>query len=523
MKQQIFYVIGIFTLFIAIAGCKEDDFVPINPTDEINTNTEQVEGMIVLGKQLDDPYSFKNIKKAYASLMAKGFKADAVNLTPTHLYLRFLPKNEEEWAILKRDSTIALFDYPLNYEIATNGTYYHDPELPDSAITWQYTVIPLNHPIPEVFHEKLYEVFIPPIEEDDSTQKGSLDEFYARLEYESMKLTGNLSGSEAQSGTKDLWPDKWRPKGTLKVNDDYLGEIPLVGAKVHVRFLTHIETDITDDKGYFETTKFRYKVHYSIKWERADFDIRSGNWGQAWYHRDDRHDDVWNFTISKGGMSWVYAHIHRGAHKYYYDNTYGIKSPPKDGKLLKQRIHIGAMDKSGRAHYYDFNKFWLSPQIKVYAKTTSGNWNSSEYIFGTTVHELAHASHWEIGYSYGQYVLDAIFSEPFLPESWALGVESVITSDVYGNTWEQNQRVTLNDILGNGGYTPIVWDMIDNFNQREWYGNSYPVDRVSGYTLPQLENALKNNTSWEAWRNAIRDMYDNPTESYLNELFANYK
>ena len=51
----------------------------------------------------------------------------------------------------------------------------------------------------------------------------------------------------------------------------------------------------------------------------------------------------------------------------------------------------------------------------------------------------------------------------------------------------------------------------------------YTDDRVSGYTLPQLEDALKNNTSWEAWRNAIREMYDNPTEGYLNELFANYK
>lgn len=207
------------------------------------------------------------------------------------------------------------------------------------------------------------------MEEDDSTQKGSLNEFYARLEYKSMKLTGNLSGSEAQSGTKDLWSDKWRPKGTLKVNDDYLGEIPLVGAKVHVRFLTHVETDITDNTGYFETTKFRYKVHYSIKWKRADFDIRSGNWGQAWYHRDGRHDDVWNFTLSKGGMSWCYAHIHRAAYEFYYLNDkYGIQKPPSQGGFLNQNLHMGTMDSEGRSHYYDFKKYILASQVTVFCK-----------------------------------------------------------------------------------------------------------------------------------------------------------
>ena len=180
------------------------------------------------------------------------------------------------------------------------------------------------------------------------------------------------------------------------------------------------------------------------------------------------------------------------------------------------------MEKSGRAHYYDFNKFWLSPQIKIYAFDNLGNWNISEYIFGATVHELAHASHWEIGYTYGQYVVDAIFSEPFLPESWAQGVEAVITSNIYGNVWEQDQDVMLSEILGNGGYTPIVWDMIDTDNQRT-VNIAFPIDNVSGYTLTQLENALYGNYTWYSWCNAIRDNYTNPTEGNLAELFGNYK
>jgi len=58
------------------------------------------------------------------------------------VYLRFLPKNEDEWQILKTDSNIVLYDFPLDYDIEVYGTYYHDPEISDSSITWQYTVIP---------------------------------------------------------------------------------------------------------------------------------------------------------------------------------------------------------------------------------------------------------------------------------------------------------------------------------------------------------------------------------------------
>ncbi len=65
--------------------------------------------------------------------------------------------------------------------------------------------------------------------------------------------------------------------------------------------------------------------------------------------------------------------------------------------------------------------------------------------------------------------------------------------------------------------------MIDNFDQRSKYGNAFPIDRVTGYTLKQLEDALYNGNTWSAWRDKIKSDYDNPTEIYINELFSNYK
>jgi hypothetical protein len=133
MKKKIinsfFYLLVGVTL---ITSCKKEDVNTINP--KINSVENQKDGMIVLGDKLDDPYSLDNMKKAYENLRKRG-DAPEVEITPTHTYIRFLPKDETEWGILKSDTTIEVFDYPLNFEIQNIGTYYHDPSLPDSSIT----------------------------------------------------------------------------------------------------------------------------------------------------------------------------------------------------------------------------------------------------------------------------------------------------------------------------------------------------------------------------------------------------
>ena len=75
----------------------------------------------------------------------------------------------------------------------------------------------------------------------------------------------------------------------------------------------------------------------------------------------------------------------------------------------------------------------------------------------------------------------------------------------------------------NTDYTPIVIDMIDTRNQFS-ESSSRPNDRVSGYTLGQLEDALPGTLgSWWVWRNNIRSQYSNPAEGdELDYLFREY-
>lgn len=264
------------------------------------------DGRIVLGKKINDPFAITNIQRAVSSLRSSG--VDTPNeIAPNKIYIRFLPKTEKEWDLLKSDSTLILYDFPLDYEIEVNGSYYHDPSLPDTAITWQYTVVPIDYPLPEIETEVLYEVYIPSFEneEDEGSFRSAKSLFDEALIIESFKLTGNgdeLNSSDVQ--TRGLFnPKRWHPSGTVKVWDDVLQQyIALEGAEVHARWSTHIEKDITDSNGYFKVGGFIFNVNYAIKWQRADYDIRDGNFGQAWLNGPKQKGD-WNLNIPAGAKS----------------------------------------------------------------------------------------------------------------------------------------------------------------------------------------------------------------------------
>jgi hypothetical protein len=102
-----------------------------------------------------------------AFLSSGRISGDDIEITTTHLYLKFKPKNEAELAILKSYSTLILFDYPLDYPSVKQGDYYHDPTVPIDRPTYQYASVTVNKELPNgVEHEVLAELFIPDEEKD---------------------------------------------------------------------------------------------------------------------------------------------------------------------------------------------------------------------------------------------------------------------------------------------------------------------------------------------------------------------
>ena len=83
--------IGTFILLavsVILYGCSKTDFSSDIIEDEA-TGDKLAHDEIVLGAKLDDPYSVENVTKALASLYP--VKADRVDVTPTDIYVRFLP------------------------------------------------------------------------------------------------------------------------------------------------------------------------------------------------------------------------------------------------------------------------------------------------------------------------------------------------------------------------------------------------------------------------------------------------
>ncbi|MCF6297533.1 MAG: hypothetical protein L3J08_06065 [Flavobacteriaceae bacterium] len=485
------------------------------------------------------------MRKAYQNLSlnkSSNFsKSGESKIQTTHYYVRFLPKDDIEKEVLQDQDELMLFDMPLDYELEEGvGGVYHDPTLPINQITWQYTSVPVDYKFRDIQYEKLANLFLQDDEDEKSNTKNKMNtNFWYELEDEALLITGNKDEIEEENTGTANKRRKWYPSGKIRYEDNTTSTskiIPLQGAKIIVKRWFRWRSDITDANGYFKVGKFRNKkVKCAIKWERKDWDIRSGSYGQAWYGFESlKRGRSWNKTIKKSiePRNWLYASVHRGAMEYFYNHkSYGIRKPYNKRILLKRRLHIGAKDKRGRAHYFDFNRIWWASPIAIYSKGNNGTVYDSRELFATTVHELAHVSHWEIGYNTGKYIIDRLADDPFLPESWATGVEYVIIERVYPKQvygiydFDYQQQRTLRYIqTSSQGYTPIVIDMIDSFNQST-VNSARPNDRVSGYTLGQLEDALPGALgSWWRWRTKIKEKYNNPTENKeLDYLFKEYR
>ncbi len=520
MKNK--FLLAILALSFGLFSCEKDKL----EQGESNTITEEQphnvsDGIVVLGEKINDPYAICNMKAAYSNLKSAGEDTPVEEIQPNKKYLRFLPKDEAEWDLLKSDTSLVLYDFPLDYEIAVYGTYYHDPELPDSSVTWQYCVVPIDKEVPNIQHELLYEVFIPSFDslELDTTFKSAsiTTNFFEQLVYESYKLTGNVKETDDNlKSTKGIFkPKRWHPSGRITVQDDLLGSIPLEGANVHARWATHMEDCNTNSKGEFSMGGFIYEVNYSIKWDRYEYSIRSGTAGQAWYNGP-KQKGAWNLHISSGA-SIFYATIHRAAFHYYYGNTGGIKRPPQNSGLDAQ-MKIAAMNESND----DINGQHAAWKRVLGILNWIKIWNpqhDDDDIYGTVIHELAHASHWDMGHG------DFNDTETIVKESWARGVQRVLTRMVYSSYNPSYARVN---------YTGIVIDMIDGFGTKgtsSWWDNDkddwgYPAsyksynDQVSGYTLKQIEDALKGQKNWSGWKDNIKNKYTNGTENNLDAAFT---
>lgn len=503
-KIRILVGIGAVLIFV---GCQQASVNSITPIEDPSDTPEQ----LVLGKKLENPYSVSSMMRARDSLVARGTLAKLSvtdeDLSATHYYIRFKPKTEAQLIDLKKDPTLVLWDYPLDYEILKGGTGYRDPEIAKGDPIYQYTAVDVKKPLPSIEYEILEKLILDPKSENSILAKRAVSGFYSMLEQEALRITGNLSTSENSLAKKVA--GKWRPTGSIQVTDDVLKKnMPVVQVNVRVRNWFLWWDGYTDNNGNFSSSEeYNGDVSYSLRWQYPDnkFDVRDGTFGQAFYNGPSNKRGAWNLVISSG-MSWVYAHIFRAGRFYIAEEPWNLGAP-------FNHISIGAYDEDGRAYHMYPALFFTD--IRIY-RTYSGSTRTAKDLFRTTCHELAHAHHREIR---GNATWSDIDNK--IQEGWAVGIGQFMEDRIYSNKsfW---QEVSFTWMKGDGEkkYTPIVIDLIDVLNQRI-YGTDYPIDKVSGYTLEQIQNSLKDQTSWSSWRDKIKSI-SNPTNGSVDELFNQY-
>ena len=387
---------------LALASCGKDT-IPSGP-DPRSPYGDISHGLIEIGEKLEDPYTVENMEKALQSLYP--VKAERIDIHPTDLYVRFLPRTDAELEVL-RSAGLYLMDHPMDHRILKEGDWYRDPSLEDDAITWQYAVVDKGFAFPDgIVHEVLEKCYISEHDPDTRAADG-ID--WAAVERESFLLTGNqdiispLTKAELQT-----------PQGRITMTDPLFSggkPVGVSGVKVACNCFTKICVTYTDRDGYYTMDKSftsdpRYRLVFQnekgfsiginlILLPASVSTLGTGGAGGIDY----------NITEEDDAALMRRTAVNNAAYDYYSRcNPQGldITPPPDDIRIWiipflenssAPMLHHGAgldhkLVKEYAQEYATVMKMFL-PDITIGTKISG----SFAQIYETTVHELSHASH----------------------------------------------------------------------------------------------------------------------------------
>mgnify|MGYP003313636360 CR=1 FL=1 len=140
---------------------------------------------------------------------------------------------------------LRLIDHPLDYAIAVEGDWYHDPEVSRDSITWQYAVVPTDFVFPDIRHEIIDECYL---SENDVATRSDDGIDWDEVERQAYILTGNESMLEPQTrAAKSV-----RPKGRITIEDKHFNKgrpIGVAGVQVSCNSFVKFDDTYTDENG----------------------------------------------------------------------------------------------------------------------------------------------------------------------------------------------------------------------------------------------------------------------------------
>lgn len=387
---------------------------------------------------------------------------------------------------------------------------------------------------------------------------------------------------------------KWRPTGTIKIWDEIIGSteesrlecvdvakvdyspchrgdyancpryyterecetvvtgtvagsyLPLEGAQVLFRDTWTLARAITDRHGNYRCDQeIRAKAKHVIQWERYHFSIRD-NTGifQAEDAGPKLHNQPWHHNI-KGGREEYRGHIFRGAHFYYYGDLAGVKYRPQANNFLTTQLKISAREKNSSDAWFpsSANMFIGDDTFGLFSHIRIKEYDeSSEDIFGTTIHELAHAAHYDVWPPTYSYLINHAYIYNFdadtpnykgrstrrLIESYAVAMEIYLTNTYYrrfiglGYSYKNDLQGKTTDEGEGRYYTTAIFDLNDDYNQNLKRSSLLAPDEVSNIPWSEIEEALRFTKGWDDFRDKIIQVHG-AQENEIRALFNHFE
>jgi hypothetical protein len=474
-----------------------------------NSNFEYQEGEVILGDKLENPYTPEIMQQALENIEGKGVASlHPVEIKITYYYVKFSPKNWDEYDDLRLDSTLELSDLPFDYPVTQTGNYYHDPSIADSLPTFQYATVPVNYEFNDTIdYEILSPLYIPEVDKPLLGLNNDNEFFVDQLLDEAYKITGNYDDTIDMNCYPTL---DFTPGGNIQINDTRLGtNYGMEGVKVRARRWFIIYLAQPDFFGNYRMKyNFKRKCNYSIFFETNHFNVKQ-NWhnyfqnGVCWIDGPKQKGD-WNHVIANGFDRFA-GHIFRAAYRYHYKDIGGLTRPVSFRNFLWTKTTYLAKNGDNVA---GSNPIFMNG-IKIWRfENSEGTEFDSDEIFSATCHETAHTTH-----SQKVGILNYAFVSRQIQESWPVAIEWYLSHREYAerginNYGEWNYHPVNAPIYPNdqayqywtpslsADYTSLFINLVDNINDNTlWFFTGTPNDQVTGYTFPAIESGFLRDVS----------------------------
>lgn len=515
MKRKSIILFTVLSLISCQKGLETIE-TPVVSSDEATISVSQDlfishSEKAVIGNKIPNPLSIDNMRKAFDMLpeMTKaGYSKN--DIIPTHHYIAFTPSNEDEYYAIKaiKDEDVFISHYPLDYEVS-DGLITPDPRfmINDYSYVWAY--VPVNYELKNINCPYIlyYDIYAPEYDNPDTKSNNAIPhKLGVELEKTAYKMCGLPLTPVLQTKAGSV-----HPSGYIKFWDlDSSSYKGVDGFKVRAVRGLHSCFMNTDASGYFTTDDtFQYAFQYEVYFRRTDFEIRNNESTNEIILKYSNYTGPINLYYSDDDLCF-YAAIDRAAIVYYYLNNCGLRRPPMESDNTA-RLAIQAItdedDPDVYGLFYINNRVILSerPKIHIYKKADNTR-RANVDIFATTIHELAHASHWRGN----KKVFNATDNQVI--ESFARGVQWILTNEYYPGY--------VVPFYARQCYTGIVQDLIDGTGIKEsyycgtwvngvltWTSSSYKTyyDNVTGFTPSQIEESVRISKTWNEWQYNIRE------------------